>query len=645
MNYRKEIQRIVFYSKEDMALSHNLIKTEKLLENLSLKHNLTLNDILEIYNIKLHFDNGLFLPKWSKTDKINYVGIIEKKWSTLKNRFIEINDQNIESLINDLENVYIGSFWELISKLSVYKNISNQKFAEIIENYSYQINYILQQEKIVQKFNKEIREFLLTYKTTAEILLSQFEKKNDNKKSCKYYFPKSLSLEDKESIINTYLDSDFCNLNYVRLIEKSKDSNEMKLQDKTRYKAKKKSEKQNKEILESGHVWNVRVQVGLNKDQNEPVKLKNENGLFEVIYSEKYLDGIENYVDLFKSFNSLFNYIDETSLIYLVSKSCELDVIERVIGLKSKNEYEIGEFFTRKEILSNLQLLIIEYYLNRKGSGIELLINYFIEHINQMIVPNKIIFNLRVSDTPELDKIRTLLPDLDFLLKQYKNLAEYGMIDIDLLHVSSKPIGFSQVTSKNKIKYIYPNDRLIINLKHIFFSDQSHLFHTETYGTKYSNLFDLLTFEKVNLDDFANYQKDTIQSLIKDGYLKLNSKNIVEIEKITLLYIIREIHRNELLSYWHYPKFVRDEVDLLIKDKKLLAESTLFSREEVKYFNFYLNQKIYTNGYDLRNKYSHGTNTLSSEKHKSDYNLILKIIILILLKIEDDINLSRRNHC
>ncbi len=104
----------------------------------------------------------------------------------------------------------------------------------------------------------------------------------------------------------------------------------------------------------------------------------------------------------------------------------------------------------------------------------------------------------------------------------------------------------------------------------------------------------------------------------------------------------REIHRNELLNYWHYPKFVRDEIDLLIEGKKLFVENTLFSIEEVKYLNFYLNQKIYTNGYDLRNKYSHGTNTQSEQKHKNDYCLILKIIILTLLKIEDDVITNKK---
>lgn len=636
------MERIVFYSKEDMTTSYNLIKAEKLLNNLSSQQKFSLNDLLEFYNIKLHFDNDLFLPKWSKTEQEKYSQIIEEKWVTLKNRLLKISDQNIEKTLNDLEYNYKKNFWELINKLSIYKNVSPSTFSDILKNFSSQINYILPHRNIVQKFNKVLRDFLLTYRNTAEILLSQFEEKKSDYKSAKYYFPKSLSLADKEDIISTYLDREDSNLNYVRLVEKSKNSNDLKLSDKTRYKAKKTAEEQNKEILEKGHTWSIRVQGGLSKDQDEPVIFKNENGLVEATYSEKFLNKIDNQVDLFKVFSYLFNYTDETSLIYLVSKASELDVLERVMGLKSKNEYEIGEAFTRKEMLSILQLHLIENYLKRKNSGIEQLINSFIVHINELLEPNKLMFQIRHSNSPELDKIRYILPDFDFLLKQYKNLADEGTIDIKLLQLSSRPIGFSQITSRNNRKYIYSNDRLILQLKHIFFSDQSHMYYTETFGTKHTNLFDLLTEEKVKIDDFANYQKDTIQSLIKDGYLKINKEKNVEIDNITFIYIIREIHRNGLLNYWHYPKFVRDEIDLQIDDKKLFVENTLFSEEEVKYLNFYLNQKIYTNGYDLRNKYSHGTNTQSEQKHKNDYYLILKIIILVLLKIEDDIIINKK---
>lgn len=642
MNVKKEIDRIVFYSKEDIAISYNLVKAENLLNNFSSEQNFTFNDLLEFYNIKLHFDSALFLKKWSALDKSSYIRIVEENWATLKNRFLEIRDLNIREIIDDLEYHYQNNFWELINNLKIYEHISNSIFIGILKEFPYQIHYILLHNNIVKKFNEAIREFLLSYKNSAELLLSQFEEKKRDNKLTKYYFPKNLSLKDKENIISSYLDRDDSNLNYIRLAEKSKHSNDLKLSDKIIYKAKKRSEEQNNEILEKGHTWSIGVEIRLNKDQDEPVKYQNINGLLEATYSEKYLDEIETQVALFKIFSNLFLYTDETSLISLVSKPSELNIMESEIYLRSKNDYEVGVIFRQKEMLSNVQLGLFEGYLRTKNNGIEYLINSFILHINKLIKPNNLMFQVRILDLPELEKIRNILPDFDFLLKQYNALANDEAINIEFLQGSSKSIGFNQITSLNNIKYVYSNDQQILHIKHIFFSDQSHMYYTETFGTKYTNLFDLLTKETVNLNDFASHQKDTIQSLVKEGYLIINKDNNVKIDKITTIYIIRELHRNQLLNYWYYPKFVRDEINLLIEEGRLFNKNTLFSEEEVKYLNFYLNQKMYTNGYDLRNKYLHGTNTQSEQQHKDDYYLILKIIILTLLKIEDDIIINKK---
>lgn len=109
------------------------------------------------------------------------------------------------------------------------------------------------------------------------------------------------------------------------------------------------------------------------------------------------------------------------------------------------------------------------------------------------------------------------------------------------------------------------------------------------------------------------------------------------LNKDILIYIIGEIHEKEVISYWNYPNEIREVLDELLEEKLLISESTLFTRQERNYLNYYLNKKEFTNGFDLRNKYLHGTNTFSEYEHKMDYYKILKIIILTLLKIEDDI--------
>lgn len=635
------IDRIVFYSKGDMASNHSLIKAEKILDNYSSDKEFSINALLEIYNIQLHFDNDLFLAKWSEKDKEFYNKILENNLNLLKKRLIKINDKNIEETLLILDYQYRKNFWELINQFRCYENFSETGLSKVLTTHPRHIDFILPQKNIVYKFDEVIKDFLLTYEESAEILLTQFEEKKSDKERPTYHFPKSLNLKHKEAIISNYLGHEQANLNYIRLVENSKDSDKLRLSGKTRLKAKKRSQEINNEIFEKGHGWSERVQVGLREDQEEPVKYNSEHGLFEAIYSTKFLDSIEDDIKLFSMFRHLFSYLDETSVITLVSKKSELNVFER-ISLKSKNEYEKGEVFSRKEYLSILQLHILNAYLETKDRKIEDLINAFVVHLNNLVNPCEFVFEIRDSKASYLERMRTVLPDVDFLLRQYQNLAEDGIIDLELIQEDSKPIALGQIKSQSDKKYVYSLDNLILQLKHLFFSDQSHLFYTDKYKSKYNNLFDLLTKEKVLLDDFANFQKDIIQNMIRDGYLGIDENKNIVIESITLIYIIRELNRNEVINYWRYPRFIREKLDEMIQQGSAFFENTLFTKEEKRYLNYYLNKRECTNGYDLRNSYLHGTNTLSEDKHKQDYYLLLKVIVLILLKFEDDIRINQK---
>ena len=80
----------------------------------------------------------------------------------------------------------------------------------------------------------------------------------------------------------------------------------------------------------------------------------------------------------------------------------------------------------------------------------------------------------------------------------------------------------------------------------------------------------------------------------------------------------------------------------MINEGKLEFESTLFSRNEQDYFNYYLNMSEFIDGYDIRNSNLHGTQIgdRKSDIHYSRYLQILLLIILIVIKINDDICLS-----
>lgn len=83
--------------------------------------------------------------------------------------------------------------------------------------------------------------------------------------------------------------------------------------------------------------------------------------------------------------------------------------------------------------------------------------------------------------------------------------------------------------------------------------------------------------------------------------------------------------------------------DRLVVAGVFFAKNTLFTKQEASYFNFYLNKKEFTNGLDLRNKYLHGTNSASKQQHKNEYYILLRLIILVSLKIDDDLTLHKEH--
>lgn len=637
----KENNRVVFYSKHDSAWAHNLIRAEKLLDNEIQDDKLDLNDLLEFHHVKLYFDHNFYLDSWDDIMRNRYKELVKKKSEIARTFFLRISDENIIDYINLLEYRYKESFWDLIEYFQVYKKISTEVFVMTLNKFNWHITYILALKNTMRHYDNDIREFLMDYKDTAQLLMSKMEEKHRYDNEPRYFFPNSLTISDKEKIIEKYLDREDANLNYVNLILKSKDSKELKLSPKIRLKAKKKVVELNNEILKHGHSWKVGVEVAISKDQIEAVKYSSDTNTLKVCYSERYFNQLKNTLELFHVFSQLFDFIDRDGLITLVSKTAELDVLETIF-MESKNEYKKGDTFFRKDCLSQLQLIIFDDYLSRRDISVEQIIEGY---LNDFVKTNLNIGQLRFSfpsrSTSYVEKIRTLAPELDSLLKQYQLFVNDNEIDFELLELDSTPLRFSEISSLNRKKYAYAKGELFAKLKYIFFSSQSMMGFVKPYESKYDNLFALLTNEKVKFDDFENYQKDVINDMVSEKYLYIDPDNYVRIQKDIFLLIIAELNQTEVISYWNHEKFIRDVIDEMALDGMLYFENTLFTIPEQKYLNYYLNKKEFTNGLDLRNKYLHGTNSIVEREQKFDYYILLRIVVLFFLKIEDDLIINR----
>lgn len=640
MKMSDPFRRVVFYSKEDLAASRHLENSEKLILTKDLSEVANINDILELYQVKLYFDNQVYLTRWTDEDLNSYQKRVDEFWSLITSFWIHIDDSNITSYFDELEFAFYDSFWTLLNNFSTYKKLSDEKISSILEKERFYIKHVLKHEKIVKRFSQTLKEYFLEHVDAAEVLLSYYESLSLRPES-KLFFPR-LEQVDRDIIFTNYLDSPNANLNYVRLIE-TINSAEIKISDRVKLKAKKLAKKLNNEILEKGSSSTNGIKVSITPNQEEPIlkTYDQTDNSTHYSYSLEWLKSTKNPVEVFNNFQLLFNYLNHQGCIELVSKTNEIDTLEFIL-MRSKNDYFDSVRFHQKNLLSQAQLVLYAQFLHAQSDGIEVVISAFVnDFLNEEYGVNGFRISFPSKDSTYLEKIRTLLPEMDSILRQFDSYTEDGYVDFELIQMSSSTLSPGQVRSSVVRKYFYSNSQECERVKLVFFSSQSMLHYTSRFKGKYDSLFQLLVNENVDFEDFEEYQKPEIDYLISKNYLYVDDQNKVRIKNIVKVFILGIIFKEGVISYWNFPENIREEILLLENEGHLKSEDTLFTIDERKYFNFFLNKKEFANGPDLRNKYLHGTNSATEKEQANDYAFLIKLFILVLLKIRDDLHLSR----
>ena len=619
-----------------------LVKGESILRAEIMPNYSDINDVLELYNLKKYIDNDIFLESWSQEDIVLFRQKAKEYGSIVSKFMATISNENIESFYNNIIFNYKSSFWEIVNNQGFYKNISSEKIKAVLDNNPHIIRTILRNEKIVNHYNNVVRTFMLAHPESAEIILSIYEIKPDNIKE-PLYLPKNLTIKDKENIIDNYLDWDGANYNYFIIIRNARNGNDFRLSDKIRLKAQKLHDKRTQDFFatNTGIKFGISICFSEDIDKVKSVELSKDHTI-SYSYSLNFIKQNNNPYALFENFFYLFEYLDEQYRIALVSKESDLGTLERCIGVHSQNEYRASFRFRQAENTSFLQMVSYTAVLEKIGYSIENILC----QVFTSIFPEKYGFasnsRLMISTASNLlEKVRLLAPELESILKQYKLFVEDRRIDFDLLQISSNPTSIKDIPSLNSNKYLYINNensdlQQIVNL---FFSDQTMLDYVEPFKERYHTLFELLTHEDVLFKNYDEYQKPELYYLIDKNYLYINENGYLQFVNLPRVSILYDLYSNEVASFYRYNPEYRYEVIQMEKERLVYFESTLFSIPEQAYFNYYLNKSLFTNGLDLRNKYLHGTqaNPEDEGSHKYAYYTYLKLIVLALLKIEDDL--------
>lgn len=639
-------KRVRFFSISDMSIGYNLELAEKAIIKYQNTTPSNINEVIELYHIKKLLDNNCRLTTWDD-DYLTKLKVYVKGYNgIIANFFKALSVERIEVVYKSIEWGYRQTFWDIIDQYKIFNIISTDVLKRIAQENTNDLRAILKCESVVEKFKGIIRDILLSKSDSAHIIIDKYIVRHNIPSDRELFLPSNLTMEDKEFIIDKYLDSDNTDLNYVRLICQNKDEQKnLILSPLIKVKANKLAEKLNDELMNDERTVIVEQKVVIEFSKIEGIKpcsFKMENDIPKYIYSVRFIKQCDN-VQLIANSCYLFNWMNRHFLLELINKSNEVDVLESIALEMSKNAYPAYNYFLTKNRLSLYQLCGYDDILTGMQTSVEQELKKFYEaHLIDKYNYPSLVLNLPNVTDSWLNKCRVLLPELDSVVKQYNTYVKYDEVDIDIIKYS-KPLKVTEGKSLLVNKYFEINkDNIDISrVLHNMFASGTMLYYVEPYKHKhYHCLYDMLSNENtVSYNNYEDYQKHDIDFLVDQNILKKDNNGILSFFNIEQTVVLQSLWEYHACAYWHYNAEGRNALDEMFVKGWVVKNDNLLTTEERRYFSYYLDNSEFTNGLAYRNHYAHGSTPPKDNEniHQIAYFTILKLLTILILKIEDDL--------
>lgn len=630
----------MFYSKNGMSL---LWQYDRIAELVKDKDNWAgyddIEDVIELYQLMLVIDTDVHPITLSDLKWEEYKDASKGIKAIVAKRFSRINDSTIEKELDKVDILYNEAFWDILISFGGIKRVSSVTLEMLLKSGKANVIHLLKNKQAVNAYGEVIKSFLQNNLCYARVLISEYlEKKEGNYAS--YYFPKEMTKEDKVDVIERYIDSPEAGANDLKLLSVSQGIDQLPISPRMRLKAKERLNEKIKQLSGTGVSFSYGVGITFKK-QDAPFLLKQNGSEYDFSYDVDWVIENMDYPTLFNNFIYLFGFVDSQYRWLHISKKIMLSVVERTMGTKGKREYITGGGHNIVEMAAQGQLKAYVSLLEDNGILIEDMIKWFYEtYLSEEFGAKGFIYNTSSKYSTTLEKCRNIAIEIDSILKQYRLFCEDGEVNRDLFEISTEHMYIANVPSKIKDKYLYLNQDTSSTILHLLFSDQSLMLYCD--GEKnYENAYKVLCSHKVNYNDLKPFQCSGIDYLVEKGILSVDDDGTIMFSK-ELLYVLYDLYKNEFICLSYYNNFMK-EIRFLLDNKLVLEDSSLLAVPEQNYYNYIFNNSEYDNSKDLRNRYAHGNQTLKEDEMQDDYFTMLRMMILIILKINEEFCLVNKN--
>ena len=640
--------RYIHYHLDSNFINYNKLENIKLIvETINESKNYSINEIIELYNISLCLENYIDNPSLENQYKL----LVNKQTLNLINKIIgkffsSVSDANIINFENEIDNItYLTNFWELINKYQVYTKISSSTLQTLLSNTKCPIKTLLKQEKIVSHCDSELTNYLTqNSQKTVYLLINYYFNNNLDK----IYLPKNFDAVNKDNIFLEYVNSKNANLSTLLTISNLPVKKKCVISDNTKILAKKKHTELTNKLFENNQGITTRLHVEISKDVSYycPIEFSDCNDTYSISISKQWIDNNLDYATLLNNFIHIVSLVDGEFRIRLISKPNQAGIIQVLFSNKSLfSDYDSNITFKMLNDFIIIQIIgYCEYLYNYCNIRIEDVLQWFYEqYLNDEFGIKDFIVYMPSQESTYLEKCRSLCCEMESIVKQYNSFVNYGQIQHDIIENSSVPIEYANINSFIQDKYTYlklDKCKVILNL---LFSDQSMLTFLTDSNVFYNSFFEIITNKQTSICDYEEDQQELLNELMNENIIKINSEGFIEFANINEIIILKDIYDNGFANTNFCKKHLLDGFDSICQRDWFYYSNNLLSKNESEYFNYYLNKSEFTNGFDLRNKYLHGSQPKQGTDetlHKTNYYRILMLMLILTIKINDELCLN-----
>ncbi len=632
-----------YYPSNDFFFGHNLTKIAVI--QIPEFSDVTVNDAIEFYEISKYFNEDTRHKNWTD-DNFKEYKEKSKTLSGITRRFFnQIRDENIIDLYKQLESQYHSSFWQLFENCKLYNVISQKKFQELIEREKISPFDIFKHKNIVMNYGIILRDYIMSNDFCITIILHVYDQNfTENEK---LFLPEELTGEDICNFLESFIESENPNANYLQAIYEMQRDKRFPISDEIRLKAKRKYRNKIDNLSENS----VRIEWGyqllFDGEQEEVTKASDNGRDFCISYSTKWLLETLDYPSILNNFIYIFEFVDNPQMRSLhVNKTSQSSVFERAFASKSSRMYKFNYAFNSAQALASLQINAYYNFLEQQGIHLEDVLKWFFtEYLQKEFgCPEMRVFMPSINSSYS-EKCSSIITAFETILKQYSLYLKNDSIDFELVSISSTPILFENVNSQIKNKYVYGNGEDYKRISFFLFSDQcmfSYVDRLHKQGNHCKCFVDLLMKETVYTSDYREEELKSFEYLASYDLITIKDDGEIKLNDMAKLVVFSDLFKNDVISKHHCYKPIQEAIKFFVEKGILVEKSTLFSQPEIDYLNYLLNRAEFCNGLEIRNKYVHGIQqvNLNEDEHRQNYYVLLRLFILLAIKINDEFCLN-----